>query len=69
MIYEVWAVPILGGHSHQIRDVEMSLIKHFRTEVNIANLQHNWVFALECMRRGMGLNILQSGITYDINNG
>jgi phosphosulfolactate synthase (CoM biosynthesis protein A) len=59
MIYEVWAVPILGGHSHQIRDVEMSLIKHFRTEVNIANLHHNWVFALETLRKGIQKKLVQ----------
>ena len=57
MIFEVWAVPIWGGHTHQIRDAELWLIKHFGPEVNIANLQHNWVFALEALRRGVGINI------------
>tara|TARA_B100000579_G_scaffold248200_1_gene203886 strand:+ start:48 stop:863 length:816 start_codon:yes stop_codon:yes gene_type:complete len=64
LIFEVRAIPIRGGQTSQIRDTERWLIKQFGPEVNIANLQHNWVFALECMRRGMGLNILQSGITY-----
>ena len=57
MIFEVWAVPIWGGHTHQIRDAELWLIKQFGPEVNIANLQHNWVFALETLRRGVGINI------------
>ena len=64
LIFEVRAIPIRGGQTSQIRDTERWLIKQFGPEVNIANLQHNWGFALECMRRGMGLNILQSGITY-----
>ena len=57
MIFEVWAVPIWGGHTHQIRDAELWLINQFGPEVNIANLQHNWVFALEALRRGVGINI------------
>ena len=57
MIFEVWAVPIWGGHTHQIRDTEVWLIQQFGPEVNIANLMFDWVFPLEALRRGMGINI------------
>ena len=67
LIFEVWAIPIWGGHTHQIRDTEVWLISQFGPEVNIANLQHDWVFALECMRRGMGINInsASAGLSYE----
>ena len=57
LIFEVRAIPIRGGQTSQIRDTERWLIKQFGPEVNIANLQHNWVFALEALRRGVGINI------------
>lgn len=57
LIFEVWAIPIWGGHTHQIRDTEVWLISQFGPEVNIANLQHQWVFSLEGLRRGVGINI------------
>lgn len=57
IIFEVWALPIWGGKTHQIRDSEIWLVSQFGPEVNIANLQFDWVFPLEALRRGMGLNI------------
>ena len=57
IILEVWAVPIWGGHTYQIRDTEIWLIKQFGPEVNIANLMHDWVFPMEGLRRGVGINI------------
>ena len=57
LIFEVRAIPIRGGQTSQIRDTERWLIRQFGPEVNIANLQHNWVFALETLRRGVGINI------------
>ena len=57
IIFEVWALPIWGGLTHQIRDSEIWLIEQFGPEVNIANLMFDWIFPLEALRRGMGLNI------------
>ncbi len=57
MIFELWAIPVWGGLTHQIRDTEIWLVKQFGPEVNIANLMHEWVFSLEALRRGMGINI------------
>ena len=57
IILEVWAVPIWGGHTHQIRDTELWLINQFGPEVNIANMMFDWLFPLEALRRGMGINI------------
>ena len=57
LIFETRAIPIRGGQTSQIRDTERWLIRQFGPEVNIANLQHNWVFALETLRRGVGINI------------
>ena len=57
MIFELWAIPVWGGLTHQIRDTEIWLIKEFGPDVNIANLMFEWVFSLEALRRGMGINI------------
>jgi len=67
LIIELWALPIWGGRTHQIRDSELWLIDQLGPEVNIANLQFEWVFALEALRRGMGLNInsRSGGLSYD----
>ena len=58
MIFELRALPIRGGLTSQIRDTEKWLVRQFGPEVNIANLMHDWVFPLEALRRGVGLNIL-----------
>ena len=67
IIFEVWALPIWGGKTHQIRDSEIWLIEKLGPEVNIANLMFDWVFPLEALRRGMGLNInsRSGGTSYD----
>ena len=57
LIFEVWAIPIWGGKTHQIRETELWLLKQFGPEVNIANLMHDWLFPLEALRRGVGINI------------
>lgn len=57
LIFEVWAIPVWGGKTHQIRDTEIWLIEQFGPEVNIANLMFDWVFNLEALRRGMGINM------------
>ncbi len=57
LIFEVWAIPVWGGKTHQIRDTEIWLVEQFGPEVNIANLMFDWVFSLEALRRGMGINI------------
>ncbi|MDE2789999.1 MAG: phosphosulfolactate synthase [Paracoccaceae bacterium] len=57
LIFEVWAIPIWGGHTHQIRDSEIWLVNQFGPDVNIANLMFDWVFPLEALRRGVGINI------------
>ena len=57
IIFEVWALPIWGGQTSQIRDSEIWLVKQFGPEVNIANLMFDWVFPLEALRRGVGINI------------
>ena len=57
LIFEVWAIPIWGGMTHQIRETELWLIKQFGPDVNIANLMFDWVFPLEALRRGLGINI------------
>ena len=57
MIFEVWAIPVYGIHTTQIRDTEIWLIHQFGPEVNIANLMFDWVFSLEGLRRGVGINI------------
>ena len=58
MIFELWAVPIWGGSTSQIRETELWLVRQFGPEVNIANLMYDWVFPLEALRRGVGINIL-----------
>ena len=57
LIFEVWAIPIWGGKTHQIRETELWLIKQFGPDVNIANLMFDWIFPLEALRRGLGINI------------